>query len=74
MAWTHFPGLAGKVFVPDRTGEANKKHSCDACFTCQWCDETRCQVCRGDGIKIGPSTPLHPESAHVCRCVTGKRA
>jgi hypothetical protein len=48
MAWVNVPGLAGKVYVPDDAGQVQKKHPCRACFSCQWCDENRCQVCRGD--------------------------
>jgi hypothetical protein len=48
MAWIHVPGLAGKVYVPDDGGQLRKKHPCKACFSCQWCDENRCQVCRSD--------------------------
>ena len=46
MTWINVPGLAGKVYVPDDAGQVKKKHPCRACFSCQWCDENRCQVCR----------------------------
>jgi len=46
MAWVNVPGLAGKVYVPEDAGQVKKKHPCEACFTCQWCDENRCRVCR----------------------------
>ncbi len=48
MAWVKFPGLAGNVYVPEDIGQAQKKYPCKTCFTCQWCDENRCQVCRND--------------------------
>ncbi|MBC2709604.1 MAG: hypothetical protein HGJ94_00895 [Desulfosarcina sp.] len=48
MAWINAPGLAGKVYVPDDAGQAQKKYPCKACFSCQWCDENRCHVCRND--------------------------
>lgn len=48
MPWTSTAGLAGKVYLPDDVGQAPKKHACKDCFSCQWCDEIRCQVCRND--------------------------
>lgn len=46
MAWIIVPGLAGKVYVPDEKDQAHQKHPCKTCFSCQWCDETRCRLCR----------------------------
>lgn len=57
MPWTPAPGLAGKVFVPDKIGRMRKKHPCGTCFTCQWCDENRCRVCRNDRTETHPSDP-----------------
>jgi hypothetical protein len=59
MAWIAVPGLSGKVYVPDDTGQVKKKHPCKACFACQWCDENRCQVCRCGSAATGEagSTP-----------------
>jgi hypothetical protein len=55
MAWVHVPGLAGNVYVPDDTGQVQKKHPCKGCFSCQWCDENRCRVCRCDRTEMdGP--------------------
>lgn len=48
MAWVSVPGLAGKVYVPENAGQVQKKHPCKECFSCQWCDDNRCRVCRGD--------------------------
>lgn len=45
MPWITVCGLAGKVYVPD-DAKAQKKHPCPGCFSCQWCDENRCEVCR----------------------------
>jgi hypothetical protein len=61
MAWITMPGLAGKVYVPDSSGQLQKKHPCSTCFSCQWCDETRCRVCRGN-----PAETEDKESAHYC--------
>lgn len=48
MAWIKVSGLAGNVYLPDDAGQNPKKHPCGACFSCQWCDENRCRVCRND--------------------------
>ncbi len=58
MAWVNVPGLAGKVYVPENAGQVQKKHPCKACFSCQWCDETRCQVCRGDLAETSACAPM----------------
>ena len=63
MVWTTIPGVTGKVYVPDDTGPMQKKHPCKACFSCQWCDETRCQVCRND-----QSATISPQSTPCCAC------
>lgn len=59
MAWITVPGLAGKIYAPDDE-KAQKKHLCNGCFSCQWCDETRCRVCRGQN-----AAGRHTAS---CRC------
>jgi len=64
MPWMRMPGLAGKVYVPEDDGQAPKKHPCPTCHACQWCDETRCRVCRECGSG-------HAEAASQC-CCTGK--
>lgn len=56
MAWINVPGVTGKVYVPEDPGETHKKHSCKTCYACQWCDETRCRVCRCDQAKIDASS------------------
>ena len=61
MAWINVPGLPGKVYVPDCSGQPHKKHPCKTCFSCQWCDETRCQLCR-DKSAVTEGNPLHNES------------
>lgn len=66
MAWITVPGLAGKVYVPDDDCRAAKKHPCQACFSCQWCDETRCQVCRGQNTATD-------KPALACRCKESKK-
>ncbi len=58
MTWISVSGLPGKVYVPEDTGSANKKHACQTCFACQWCDESRCRVCRGDIAKRAASASM----------------
>jgi hypothetical protein len=48
MAWVNVPGLPGRVYLPQDADPEHKKHPCKTCFSCQWCDENRCQVCRVD--------------------------
>jgi hypothetical protein len=62
MAWISVPGLVGKVYVPDGKRQPQKKHPCKTCFSCQWCDETRCRVCRDNPAGTGnnPSANDHP--------------
>ena len=67
MAWINVPGLTGKVYVPDDAGPMQKKHPCKACFSCQWCDENRCQVCRND-----PAKADGPASSCCCGCHLSK--
>lgn len=64
MAWITIPGLAGRVYVPDHDGQAPKKHSCPTCLSCQWCDETRCRVCRGAPVEDDTGPTTHPCSRH----------
>ncbi len=58
MAWVNVRGLAGKVYVPQDAGQVQKKHPCKACFSCQWCDENRCQVCRNGGAETSACTSM----------------
>lgn len=44
-------GLPGKVYVPKPCGP--RKHPCDECFSCQWCGDARCSVCRRGGSEPG---------------------
>ncbi len=70
MAWLRIPGVTGKVYVPEATGQIPKKHPCKACFACQWCDETRCQVCRSDDDQRAGPAPAHCCGRKQCRQVS----
>ena len=54
--------VTGKVYIPEETGKAPKKHSCQGCFACQWCDETRCNVCRDENAMPGGCPRISPTS------------
>jgi hypothetical protein len=45
MVWQTFPGLKGKIYVPESGGK-KKKHPCPDCSVCQQCSQERCRVCR----------------------------
>lgn len=48
MAFQQLPGNRGMIYVPDCRGK-DKKHTCRDCFSCQWCTDERCRVCRLEG-------------------------
>jgi len=62
MVWVNAPGLPGKVYVPDDTDRMQKKHPCKSCFSCQWCDENRCQVCRNETTEAVEPAPCRHRS------------
>jgi hypothetical protein len=43
MAFERMKGVEGLVYVPDDGGV--KKHPCRDCYFCQWCSDTRCDLC-----------------------------
>ena len=45
MKFVNFPGLKGKVFVPEDSSDSPRKNSCKGCFSCQMCSEDRCSIC-----------------------------
>ncbi len=45
MPFVRIDGVTGLVYEPDTTN-APKKHPCADCFSCQWCADTRCVLCR----------------------------
>ena len=50
MSWTmgfqKLPDNRGMVYVPE-CACGMKKNTCPDCFSCQWCANERCRVCRG---------------------------
>jgi len=45
MPYKRIRGIKGLVYVPEQT-EGEKKHNCKDCFSCQWCSDQRCTLCR----------------------------
>ncbi len=45
MPFIQIKGLPGKVYVPDKLPDDQKKNKCQDCFSCQMCSDSRCQVC-----------------------------
>ena len=45
MAFVEFPGLKGKIYVPDEKSGHIKKHDCKDCYSCQMCSDNKCQLC-----------------------------
>ncbi|NCC49656.1 MAG: hypothetical protein EOM20_00435 [Spartobacteria bacterium] len=68
MPFVRYPGVEGLVFEPEATGP--KKHKCPDCFSCQWCDESRCKVClaskkkscQTDGTPCKHKAKKHPNA------------
>lgn len=45
MPYIRLPGVTGKIYVPESDPHAKKKHPCDDCFECGWCNDSKCEVC-----------------------------
>ena len=46
MPFMKIPGVTGQVYVPEKIPGKQAKHHCPDCFTCQFCSDDRCNVCR----------------------------
>ena len=46
MPFVKVPGLPGKLYVPEKQKNCQKKHPCKDCFSCEHCSDDRCNVCR----------------------------
>jgi len=62
MPFVNVPGLAGKVYVPEKQESCEKKHSCKDCFSCEHCSDDRCNVCLGNNADSVP-----PLNGNRCR-------
>ncbi len=47
MPFIRYPGLEGKIYVPDGATADPKKHPCRDCYACQMCSDGRCRSCLG---------------------------
>jgi len=45
MAFVEIPGMKGRLFVPDKQDNKEKKHPCRDCHACQHCSDERCTLC-----------------------------
>ncbi len=45
MAFERIDGFKGKLFIPDVQKNSEKKHPCKDCFSCQHCEDERCELC-----------------------------
>ncbi len=46
MAFKQLPDNKGMIYVPEPEANSQKKHPCSECFSCQWCSNERCALCR----------------------------
>ena len=45
MGFVRIEGFKGLVYVPEQKGGL-KKHPCPDCYSCQFCSDERCALCR----------------------------
>jgi len=64
MTFKTFPGIEGKVYVPD-VDDREKKHACPDCFACQRCRDDRCRLCLTDSAVRATGPLFH------CSCKEG---
>jgi len=50
MPFQKLPDNRGMIYVPE-CSSGMKKHPCPDCFSCQWCGNERCRVCKGKQAK-----------------------
>jgi hypothetical protein len=50
MVFKKLPNNRGMIYEPDYNSD-REKHPCPDCFSCQWCSNERCRVCRGTQVK-----------------------
>jgi len=50
MVFKKLPNNRGMIYEPDCNSD-REKHPCPDCFSCQWCSNERCRVCRGTQVK-----------------------
>ena len=68
MGFKPASGIKGRVFIPEETPRARKKHDCPDCYRCQQCGDDRCQLCRS----AGECHAAHESGAAICCDRDGK--
>ncbi len=46
MPFVSIPGMPGRLYVPEMWTKASKKFPCKDCFSCEYCSDDRCRMCR----------------------------
>jgi hypothetical protein len=46
MPFVSIPGMPGRLYVPEERAEYLKKFPGKDCFSCEFCSDDRCRVCR----------------------------
>jgi len=59
MPFVSMPGMPGKMYVPEKQAECLKKFSCKDCFSCEFCSDDRCRVCRVNKTTIREKTSIN---------------
>ncbi|KPJ98173.1 MAG: hypothetical protein AMJ60_09135 [Desulfobacterales bacterium SG8_35] len=62
MVFKKLPDNLGMIYVPEDVS-GRKKHPCSDCFSCQWCGNERCRVCREKPLKEKKKTKPGPEDS-----------
>jgi hypothetical protein len=68
MAFERMKGVEGLVYVPEDDGRL-KKQPCKDCYHCQWCSDTRCDLCLN--TKSRTKTPFEVDISCL-DCVKGR--
>jgi len=59
MTFQKLPDNRGMIYVPECTS-GMKRNPCPDCFSCQWCGNERCRVCKGKQVKKKKKTTKDP--------------
>ena len=58
MAFKKLPDNLGIIYVPESKA-GKKKNPCNDCFSCQWCGNERCRVCKDKAVKKGKKKTIN---------------
>ena len=65
MSFKILPNNQGMIYEPDcKPGQ--RKHPCPDCFSCQWCGNERCRICRAVVVKKRKNIKKYPARGHKC--------